>query len=123
MSLPKKREPDTFAEAVNAIQRACPTPLSIFRGEDEDAGQQYRDYHDVEVLNLVFEPDKIIWRNLHNNPNVEIISEQEKSNKLSTLTYVKFVRRVPVDEPDPEPDTFQEPCEEDDPLADEMWGG
>jgi hypothetical protein len=122
MALPKPREQDSFSEAVNAIQKARPTPLSIFTGEDEDAGQQYRDYHDVEVLNLVFEPDKIIWRNLHNDPNVEIITETEKSNKISTLTYIKFIRRIPVDEPDPEPETFSEPCDEDDPLLDEMWG-
>jgi hypothetical protein len=122
MPLPKPREPGPFAEAINAIQKARPTPLSIFTDEDEEAGQQYRDYHDVEVLNLVFEPDKIIWRNLHNDPNVEIISEQEKSNKISTLTYIKFIRRVPIDEPDPQPETFAEPCEEGDPLLDEMWG-
>lgn len=121
MALPKKREQDTFSEAVNAIQRAFPTPLSIFRDDDPETGQQYKECHDVEVLNLIFDPDKAIWRKLHNDPNVEIISEQEKSNKISTLTYIKFVRRIAVDEPDP--DTFQEPCEEDDPLADEMWGG
>jgi hypothetical protein len=123
MALPKPREPDTMSTVINAIQRADPIPLSIFREEDEETGQQYRDYHDVEVLNLVFEPDKIIWRKLHNDPNVEIASETERSNKISTLTYIKFIRRVPVDEPDPEPETFAEPCEGDDPLADEMWGG
>ena len=88
MALPKKREQDAFSEAVNAIQRARPTPLSIFTSEDEDAGQQTKDVHDVEVLNLIFETDKIIWRKLHNNPNVEIISENEKSSRISTLTYI-----------------------------------
>jgi len=107
--------------AVSAIQRARRSPLSIFTDEEDDSGQQFREYRDVEVLNLYFERDKVTWRKLHNDPNVEIISESEKSNKIATLTYIKFIRRVPVDEPDPEPDTFAEPCEEGDPLVDEMW--
>lgn len=120
--MPAKREHDPFSEAVNAIQRARPTPLSIFAEEDEEPGQQTREVQDVEVLNLVFEPDKIVWRKLHNDPNVDIISENERSNRMSTLTYIKFIRRISVDAPDSEPDVFQEPCEEDDPLLDEMWG-
>lgn len=122
MALPAPREQDPFSEAVNAIQRARPTPLSIFADEVEEPGQQTREVHDVEVLNLLFEPDKKVWRDLHNNPNIDIISETERSSRLSTLTYIKFIRRIAVDEPDPEPETFQEPCDEDDPLLDEMWG-
>jgi len=123
MPLPSPREQDTFSEAVNAIQKARPTPLSIFRDDNgEDAGRRFKDLHDVEVLNLSFDRDKITWRNLHNNPNIEIVSEAERTSRISTLTYIKFIRRVPVDEPDPEPDSFQEPCEEDDPLFDELWG-
>jgi len=125
MALPKKRETDTMSEVVNAIQRARPTPLSIFSDEDEEEGQEFREVHDVEVLNLVFETDKQTWRNLHNDPNVEIVSESEKSNRMSTLTYIKFIRRVAVDIPveDLPEDDFIERCEEDDPLIDEMWGG
>jgi hypothetical protein len=112
-----------MAEAVNAIQKAQPTPLSIFReAEDADSGMQFKDYKDIAVLNLDFEPDRKIWRKLQNDPNVEIISDVERSNRLNTLTYVRFIRRIPVDEPEPEPDTFQEPCEEDDPLLDDLWG-
>ena len=123
MARPTPREQNSFSEAVNAIQRARPTPLSIFSDEVEEPGQQTREVHDIEVLNLIFEPDKEVWRKLHNDSNVDIISENERSSRMSTLTFVKFIRRVPVDEPDPEPDTFEELCEEDDPLLDEMWPG
>lgn len=122
MSLPKPREHDTMSEAVNAIQKALPTPLSIFR--DEEGGvAQFRDYKDIAVLNLSFEPDRKIWRNLHNDPNIEIISDVEKSNRLATLTYVRYIQRIPVDETPPqEVDTFAELCEVDDPAIDELWG-
>lgn len=124
MARPKPREMDAFSESVAAIQKACPTPLSIFTDMGDEEGQQFQERWDVEVLNLNFEPDKIIWRKLHNDPNIEIVSESEKASRVSTLTFIKFKRRVPVNEPEPEPepDTFSEPCEDDDPLIAVMWG-
>lgn len=122
MSKPKPREADPFGAAANAIQKASPPTLSIFADTADEEGQQYKDVWDVEVLDLNFDREKMKWRDLHNNPNIEIISETEKTSRISTLTYIKFIRRTPIDEPEEEFEPFSEPCEEDDPLVDEMWG-
>jgi hypothetical protein len=129
MGLPKKPDPTDFAESINAIQRAAPHKLSIFTEDDGDGVQQFREVHDVAVLNLLHKPERDEWRRIHNDKNIEIISENERSSRISTLTYIKYVRRVLVGEPEPksvletETEEFQEPCEEDDPLMDKMWGG
>ena len=98
MGLPQKRDPEIFQEAMNLIQQGRPKVLRLF-DEAVENEQQFREVKDVMVLDLNWEPDRIRWRNLHNDPSITVVSEKDMSVKIAIKTYIKFIRLVPVVDP------------------------
>jgi hypothetical protein len=90
-------EPANSAEAIRKafekIQEAKPSPLRLFQDDSEDAPVQHR--NKLAILDQEDHDDLERWHDLHNDPNVTIVSERYMSNvKIGIRIITQYVERI-----------------------------
>lgn len=92
MGIKTSRDENTFRIVLQNIQKVRSNAFSLFDEEGEE--RSFTERYDIAVFDLDDEASLDQWRDLHNDPDVEIVSERDMSNpRIGLRTVVRFVRR------------------------------